>query len=64
MQLDLGGEGMAEEDKYLLEINLDELDSTSGEAQEYWLLAIQAARESMRLRLQQQNNAASSGHYT
>ena len=38
---------MAEEDKYLLEINLEELDIPSGEAQEYLLLAIQAARESM-----------------
>ena len=60
MQLDMGGEGMAEEDKYLLEINLEELDITSGEAQEYWLLAIQAARMSRRLRVQQQNNGANS----
>ena len=64
MQLDMGGEGMAEEDKYLLEINLEELDTTSGEAQEYWLLAIQAARESRRLRVRQQNNGANSGHHT
>ena len=61
MQLDMGGEGMAEEDKYLLEINLEELDITSGEAQEYWLLAIQAARMSRRLRVQQQNNGANPG---
>ena len=64
MQLDLGGEGVAEEDKYLLEINLKELDSISGETQDYWLLAIQAARESMRLRVQQHNNVANSGHHT
>ena len=38
---------MSEEDKYLLEINLKDLDITEGEAQEYWLLAIQAAMESM-----------------
>ena len=61
MQLDMGGEGMEEEDKYLLEINLEDLNSTSGESQEYWLLAIQAARESMRLRVRQQNSGAVSG---
>ena len=39
-----------EEDKYLLEVNLDDLENTSGEQQEYWLLAIRAAREARRLR--------------
>ena len=43
-QQELGTEGLAEEDKYLMEINLDELETTSGEKQEYWLLAIRAAR--------------------
>ena len=33
------------EDRYLLEINHDDLDSSNGEKQEYWLLAIQAARK-------------------
>ena len=64
MQLDMGGEGMEEEDKYLLEINLEDLDSTSGEAQEYWLLAIQAARELMGLQVRQQNSGAHLGHHT
>jgi hypothetical protein len=44
-ELELGGEGLAEEDLYLLEINLDDLETTSGEDQTYWLLAIRAARE-------------------
>ena len=44
-QLELGEEGLEEEDKYLLEINLDDLTTTSGETQTYWLLAIRAARE-------------------
>ena len=39
-QLELGEEGLEEEDKYLLEINLDDLTTTSGETQTYWLLAI------------------------
>ena len=43
-ELELGGEGLAEEDMYLLEINLDDLATMSGEDQTYWLLAIRAAQ--------------------
>jgi hypothetical protein len=39
-QLELGSEGLAEEDKFLLECNFDKLITTNGEQQEYWLLAI------------------------
>ncbi len=39
-QLTLGSEGLAEEDKFLLECNFEEIVSTNGEQQEYWLLAI------------------------
>jgi hypothetical protein len=49
-QLALGGSGLEEEDKWLLEINLEDLEATSGETQEYWLLAIIAAREARLLR--------------
>ncbi len=49
-QIELGGEGLEDNDKYLLEINLDDLSTTSGETQTYWLLAIRAAREGRRLR--------------
>lgn len=49
-QLDLGEGGLAEEDKFLLECNFDELVTTNGEHQEYWILAVQAAREACRLR--------------
>ncbi len=48
-QQDLGAEGLAEEDRYLLEINLEDLETTSGEKQTYWLLAIKAAREARKL---------------
>ena len=51
-QIELGGDGLAEEDRWMLEINLDDLESTSGETQEYWLLAILAAREARLLRAQ------------
>jgi hypothetical protein len=49
-QIALGGEGLAEEDQYLLEINLDELETTLGEEQTYWLLALRAARAAYLLR--------------
>ena len=43
-QLELGEEGLDEKDHYLLEVNLEDLESTTGEEQHYWLLHIQAAR--------------------
>jgi hypothetical protein len=61
-QLELGGEGLAEEDKFLLECNFDELATTNGEQQEYWILAIQAAREACRLRANTRGSAQPSGH--
>ena len=39
-EMELGGEGLAEEDQYLLEINLEELESSTGEEQAYWLVAL------------------------
>jgi hypothetical protein len=61
-QLSLGSNGLKEEDRFLLECNVDTLTTTTGEQQEYWLLAIQAAREASRIRSEavvmlQQNNA-------
>jgi hypothetical protein len=49
-QLELGAEGLAEDDRFLLECNFDELTTTNCKQQEYWILAIQAAREACRLR--------------
>jgi hypothetical protein len=49
-KLDLGEEGLAEEDKFLLECNFDELATTNGKQQKYWILAIQVAREACRRR--------------
>jgi hypothetical protein len=48
-QLTLGPEGLSEEDRFLLECNFDEIMSTAGKQQEYWLLAIKAAQEAARL---------------
>ncbi len=38
-----------EEDQYLAGVNLEDLEHTLGERQEYWLVVIQAAREASRL---------------
>ena len=59
-QIELGGEGLAEEDRWLLELNLEDLETTSGKTQEYWLLAILAAREFRTLRSQQTTTATDS----
>jgi hypothetical protein len=49
-QIELGGEGLCEEDMYLLDINLDDLDTSSGEDQTYWLLSLRAARVAFQVR--------------
>ena len=51
-QQELGENGLLQEDKFLMEVNLDDLETTSGEREEYWLLAIRAAREACALRAQ------------
>ena len=48
------GEDWEREDRYLAEVNLEDLENTSGANQEYWLLAIHTAREASRLRQIQQ----------
>jgi hypothetical protein len=48
-QQELGMEGLLEEDCYLAECNLGDLEETSGISETYWLLSIQAAREAGRL---------------
>ncbi len=51
-QQELGDEGLLEEDKYLAEVNLEGLETTSGEQQHYWLLAITTAQKAKILREQ------------
>ncbi len=53
-QWDLGDAGLLEEDKYLVEVNLGDMETTSGEHQHYWLLAIQTARKAKLLWEQQE----------
>jgi hypothetical protein len=44
-QRDLGDAGLLDEDKYLAEVNLGDLETTLGEHQHYWLLAIKTAQK-------------------
>ncbi len=39
----MGMEGLMKEDQCLAEVNLEDLESTTGKRQEYWLIAICAA---------------------
>ncbi len=48
-QMELGEAGLLEEDNWMLEVNLGDLESTSGEQEQYWLVAIKAAREAATL---------------
>ena len=58
-QRKLGDEGLLEEDQFLATINLDDMENTSGERLEYWLLAIRTARRAFLLRQQRQTNSES-----
>ena len=49
-QQELSTDSLEEGDKYVMEINLEDLENTSGEKQQYWLLAICVARKLSRLR--------------
>lgn len=44
-QMELGSEGLLDEDRWMMEVNLGDPETSSGEQEEYWLLAIRAARE-------------------
>ena len=55
-QLGLGGEGLDERDHYLLKINLDDLEDSTGEDQQLWLLLIEAARHELQLHRQAEHS--------
>ena len=46
---EMGTDGLLEEDQWLMEINLRDLDSVSGEWEHYWLVAMEAAWEAARI---------------
>ncbi len=49
-QMEKGWSDLLDEDQYLAEVNLEDLEQSSGERQQYWLASIRAAREASRLR--------------
>jgi hypothetical protein len=51
--MELGIAGLLKEDHWMLEVNLGDMESTIGEQEEYWLVAIKAAREAALLTWQQ-----------
>ena len=60
-QIELGGAGLDDQDRYLLEINLEDLETSTGEDQYYWLIAIRAARTDRILRRWQQESVTGEG---
>ena len=48
-QMERGTGDLLEEDKWMMEVNLGDLETISGEQEEYWLVAIRAAREAATL---------------
>jgi hypothetical protein len=56
-QMELGTAGLLEEDHWMMEVNLGDMESNSGEQEEYWLVATKAAREAATLTRQQANQA-------
>jgi hypothetical protein len=63
-QRNLGDASLLEEDKYLAEVNLEEMTSSSGEWQHYRLLAIQTAQIAKILRVQRESQPIDSGNIT
>ena len=50
LQMERGGEDLCEEDKWLLEVNLSDLNKSSGKREAYWLMAMDLARAKFQAR--------------
>ena len=57
-QILLDGMRLDEQDRYLLEINVGDLETSSGDDQYYWLLAIRAAKVNSMLKEMQLDSVA------
>jgi hypothetical protein len=55
--MELGEAGLLEEDLWMMEVKLGDFENTSGEQEEYWLLAIIAVRVAVTLAGQQDQSA-------
>ena len=60
-QRELGDVGLLEEDKYLAEVNLGDIENISGERLHYWLLAIKTVGKTKILWEQQERQQTVSG---
>ena len=56
-QMEMGTDGLLDEDLWMMEVNLGDMETTSGEQEEYWLVAIRAAREAAMLTWQRTQQA-------
>jgi hypothetical protein len=56
-QIELGEKGLGAQDHHLLEVNLEDLEMTTGDEQHLWLLQIQSARRERTLRAANPNSA-------
>ena len=56
-QMAMGTKGLLDEDLWKMEENLGDMETTSGEQEEYWLIAIRAAREAVTLTRQHAQQA-------
>ena len=57
-QQEIGFNDLLEEDAYLGECNLGDLEDTSGEEEQYWLLAVKAARKAKTIELSRTGQAS------
>jgi hypothetical protein len=60
-QMELGEAGLLEEDHLMMDVNLGDMENTSGEQEEYWLLAIKAMRVAATLARKQDQTALPTG---
>jgi hypothetical protein len=64
--MELGTAGLLEEDHWMLEVNLGDMESTIREQEKYWLVAIKATREAALLTRQRfdqtQAESTAEGH--
>ena len=56
-QMVMGTKGLLDEDLWMMEVNLGDMETTSGEQEEYWLIVIQAARKAVTLTRQRAQQA-------
>jgi hypothetical protein len=65
-QMKWGKTWLLEEDHWMMEVNLGDMENTSGDQEEYWFLAIRATRVAARIDRQQnqteQRNTTRDGH--